>query len=141
MKNMVSKIKFLAVTAVAGLLATAVSGVAGPQVRANVPFAFEAGTSKMPAGLYLIERASNGHSIKMVNLDNSTTVFLAVMNSGNVAMQKGPRLVFEQLGESYRLSDVKMSAGVPSDSIPRSKKQALVAKEQREQVLVEVALD
>jgi hypothetical protein len=141
MTSMMSKIKFLAVTAVAGLLATAVSGVAGSQVRANVPFGFDAGTVKMPAGLYMIERASNGHTIKMTNLDNSKTVILAVMSSGNVAPQKGPRLVFEQLGEAYRLSDVKMSAGTPSDSIPRSKKQALVAKEQGEQVLVEVALD
>lgn len=141
MRTQINKTRVFAATAVFALFAAAYPVVAASAVRANVPFGFEAGETKLPAGHYLIKRANSSHFIELSNLDKPDTILLPVVSSGNIPAAKSARLLFEQVGNSYRLADVKMADGTPSDSIARTKKQALVAQQQGVTEVVEVALD
>ncbi|MEO8659325.1 MAG: hypothetical protein ABI693_12695 [Bryobacteraceae bacterium] len=133
--------RIFAATSLAALLTAALPLSALAPVKATVPFAFEAGNVKLPAGTYIVSRSSNGHSITVESVGKPGAIMLPVINSGNVAASKSPRLVFERLGDHYRLSDVKVAGGVESSSIARDKKQSLVAKQMGSTSYVEVALN
>jgi hypothetical protein len=138
---MINKTRVLAATAALAMFAAAYPVVAASAVRANVPFAFEAGDLQLPAGHYVIERAASSHYIEISNLDKADTVMVPVISSGNIPAEKSPRLRFERVGNTYRLADVKVAGSIPSDSIAKTKKQALVAKDLGVTEIVEVALD
>jgi hypothetical protein len=130
-----------AAASLAALLTAALPLSALAPIKAIVPFAFEAGNVTLPAGTYVVTRSSSGHSITLEGVDKPGAIMLPVINSGNVAASKSPRLVFERLGDHYRLSDVKVAGSVESSSIARSKKQSLVAKQMGSTSFVEVALN
>ena len=133
--------KIFAASSLAALLTAALPLSALAPIRANVPFAFEAGNVKLPAGTYIVSRSSSGHSITLEGVGKPGAIMLPVINSGNVAASKSPRLVFERLGNNYRLSDVKVAGAAESSSIARNKKQSLVAKQMGSTSIVEVALN
>lgn len=139
MKNLTTEARIFTAVAALVLLVAACPVFAITAVRANVPFDFVAFDHKLPAGHYMLQRAISGNHIVLTNLDQSSTIMLPVLRSGNVSSAKSPRLVFERTGDSYRLTDVKM-AGTPSDSVPQTKKSTLVAANGAPQV-IEVALE
>lgn len=141
MITQINKMRVFAATAAFALFAAAYPVVAASAVRANVPFGFEAGDMKLPAGHYMLKRPNSSHYIELSNLDKPDTILLPVVGSGNIPASKSPRLLFEHVGNTYRLAEVKMAGSTPSDSIARNKKQALVAQRQGVTEVVEVALD
>lgn len=108
-------------------------------VRVNVPFAFEAGKANLPAGNYVIERSTFGGGISVWNADMNDTILLTTTPAGNVNAPQAPALIFEKLGDSYRLAEVRM-AGSQAVAVPRTPKQALVASEQGKTTLVAIVM-
>jgi hypothetical protein len=125
------------------LMLVAVAGMAIPAVaagvRVNVPFAFEAGKATLPPGNYVVEQSNFGGGITVLNADSNNTILLITSPTGNVNAPKDPALIFEKLGDMYRLAEVRM-AGSQAVAVPRTAKQALAAREQRRSVLVAIAM-
>ena len=90
-----------------GLLVSTASAQAqsSPKITATIPFAFQAGSRHMPAGLYniyllsqhvLLFRAANGHG----------SGFFMVNPSYDGKVQERGRLVFHRYGDRYFLREV-----------------------------------
>lgn len=134
MKNRITGMT-LALVAAAGMALPATAG----GVRVNVPFAFEAGKTTLPAGNYVIESSTFGGGISVWNADVNDTILLTTTPAGNPNAPKAPALIFEKLGDSYRLAEVRM-AGSQAVAVPRTAKQALIANEQGKTTLVAIAM-
>jgi hypothetical protein len=93
----------LSVGALSALL-TATSAYAQPGVEANVPFAFNVGTTQMPAGTYTIKVDSSNSSIKIQNCDNSATIFSPAQRE--YPGKKSQKLVFRQVRNQYFLAEI-----------------------------------
>jgi hypothetical protein len=85
-------------------LLTATSAYAQPGVEANVPFAFNVGTTQMPAGTYTIKVDSLNSSIKIHNCDNSATIFSHAQPE--YPGEKSQKLVFRQVRNQYFLAEI-----------------------------------
>lgn len=84
--------------------------VASAQVLANpilvkVPFAFSVGPSKLPAGTYLIVRAS-ASVIRFVNKSTQKSVFSLVSGGETKFTTPPPQVVFHRYGEKYFLAKI-----------------------------------
>jgi hypothetical protein len=76
-----------------------------PKGTANIPFAFQAGSRQMPAGVYDISLLSD-HVVLLQSLGANASAFLIVTPSDEGTVQMNSRLVFHQYGELYFLSAV-----------------------------------
>ncbi len=85
-------------------LLTATSAYAQHGVEANVPFAFNVGTTQMPAGNYTITVDSLDASVKLHNWDKSATIFSQGQreNPG----EKNQKLVFRRVRNQYFLTEI-----------------------------------
>jgi hypothetical protein len=92
-----------------GLFASAGSAQAqtSPQLRATIPFAFQAGSHHMPAGVYDVSIRSN-HMVLFEDRDpgKHVTAYLMVIPSENGQMQTNGRLIFQRYGDRYFLHAV-----------------------------------
>lgn len=71
---------------------------------ANIPFAFHAGTSNLPAGHYTVEKPFETQVQSMVSPAGRR---IAVAPTGNLSdNQRQPRLVFHHYGTEYFLSEI-----------------------------------
>jgi hypothetical protein len=93
----------LSVGALSALL-TATSAYAQPGVEANVPFAFNVGTTHMPAGTYTITVNSPNSSVKIQNCDNSATIFSHAQRE--YPGEKNQKLVFRRVRDQYFLAEI-----------------------------------
>jgi hypothetical protein len=93
----------LSVGALSALL-TATSAYAQPGVEANVPFAFNVGTTHMPAGTYTITVNSPNSSVKIHNCDNSATIFSHAQRE--YPGEKNQKLVFRRVRDQYFLAEI-----------------------------------
>jgi hypothetical protein len=79
------------------------------RIEANVPFDFSAGTAKLKAGPYTVKRLSD-RTLSLRSADGKTSVIvsapLAIESRNSKAME---RLVFNQYGDEYFLSQVWLS--------------------------------
>src|SRR4030095_7554312 len=89
------------------LISTTLGGMLGPvasaqvpsnQVLVKVPFAFNVGTSQLPAGTYSIERAS-ASVVRILNKATSKGV-LSMVNGGETRLKTPPpQVVFHRYGD------------------------------------------
>jgi hypothetical protein len=88
-------------------------------VKADVPFAFNAGAAQMPAGQYAI---TENHLQQMINIRNMTTGALVSvpvqMDSYAVA---NPTLVFRTVGDRHFLAQISAGKDGSNLTIPPSK--------------------
>jgi hypothetical protein len=82
-------------------------------VEANVPFAFNVGSTHMPAGTYRIIVDSLNGSVRIRNCDNSATI----LSHGQRAYpgEKSHKLIFRRVRDQYVLAEIwgeKGSEGV-----------------------------
>jgi hypothetical protein len=138
MSSKTPKIAVMILALVALFAATPAFGAT--PVRAYVPFAFEAGTNSMPAGYYRVERAANGGFIYLHNLDQNDTIVLGTTLEGNPGNPKSPCLVFEKLGQGYRLAEVWVGDAPSGNGIRPTRHQMLVAARQARDERVVIAL-
>ena len=85
-------------------LLTATSAYAQHLVEATVPFAFNVGTTQMPAGTYTIKVDSLNASVKIHNCDNSATIFSHAQRE--YPGEKNQKLVFRQVHNQYFLAEI-----------------------------------
>jgi len=107
-------------------------------VRVSVPFAFEARDHSLPAGEYQIEyRQANAMLVITPPAGDRQAVL--TMPIGNPNDPKSPRLVFERMGNVYRLAEVWVGGAATGAGIPATRSQMLIARTQTPQ-RVEIAL-
>ena len=81
----------------------------GYGVSVDIPFTFNAGTTKLPAGEYTIVRNSNqDSSMKISNADDSVAVMLLVADTSEPIHPQNPELVFDRIGNKDFLREVRM---------------------------------
>jgi hypothetical protein len=85
-------------------LLTVTSAYAQPGVEANVPFAFNVGTTHMPAGTYRITVDSQSSSVKIRNCDNSATILSHAQRE--YPGEKSDKLIFRQVRDQYFLAEI-----------------------------------
>ena len=79
------------------------------RVEVNIPFDFSAGKATLKAGSYSIKRTS-GNLLAIRSADGKTTALVnAPLSVGSRDSKAGERLVFNQYGDQYFLSQVWMS--------------------------------
>jgi hypothetical protein len=81
-------------------------------VKANIPFAFTAGTKALPAGsyeVYPVPSAAGVVDVRMRSADGKTAVLVPVITRLSGAIHTTPQdshLVFDKVGENFSLSEV-----------------------------------
>lgn len=92
------------------LAMTSVSAQTTGKVEVKIPFDFTAGKATFKAGTYSIKRVSN-NSVAIRSLDGKTTKLIdAPLAIGARDSKAGERLVFNQYGDQYFLSQVWVDA-------------------------------
>ena len=89
-------------------------------VKVTVPFNFTVGKAEMPAGTYTISRLSSS----VIEIKGSTTkksVVSIVRSEGASSSDSTPKLVFNQYGDSYFLSQVSRGYGADVMQLTTSK--------------------
>ena len=109
MKNQIQKT--IAILGLFFMLAmTSVSAQTTGKVEVKIPFDFTAGKATFKAGTYSIKRVSN-NSVAIRSLDGKTTNLIdAPLAIGARDSKAGERLVFNQYGDQYFLSQVWVEA-------------------------------
>ena len=85
-------------------LLTASSAYAQPGLEATVPFAFNVGTTQLPAGTYKITVDSFNSSVKIRNCNNSATIVARAQRE--YPGQKNDKLVFRHAHDRYFLAEI-----------------------------------
>jgi hypothetical protein len=85
-------------------LLTATGAYAQNAVEANVPFAFNVGTTHMPAGTYTIKVDSVNASVKIHNCDNLATILSHAQRE--YPGKKSDKLVFRYVRGQYFLAEI-----------------------------------
>lgn len=92
------------------LAMTSASAQTTGKVEVKIPFDFTAGKATFKAGTYSIKRVSN-NSVAIRSLDGKTTKLIdAPLAIGARDSKAGERLVFNQYGDQYFLSQVWVEA-------------------------------
>ena len=105
MKNQIIK-----TTAILGLFfmltIVSVQAQTPSRIEVNIPFDFSAGKATLKAGTYSIKRTS-GNLLAIRSADGKTTAMIdAPLTIGSRDLRAGERLVFNQYGDQYFLSQV-----------------------------------
>jgi hypothetical protein len=96
---------FMSVFALSPVMAT--ESYPGYGVQADIPFAFNAGDTLLPAGNYRIVRSSDIEpALEVLNEDGSVGVFLLVKDSFDTKEPETSELVFEKIGGKDFLTEV-----------------------------------
>ena len=109
MKNQI--LKTIAILGLFFMLAmTSVSAQTTGKVEVKIPFDFTAGKATFKAGTYSIKRVSN-NSVAIRSLEDQTTKLIdAPLAIGARDSKAGERVVFNQYGDQYFLSQVWVEA-------------------------------
>jgi hypothetical protein len=86
------------------VLFTATSAYAQHGVEATVPFAFNVGTTQLPAGTYRITVQPLSSSVTIRNCKNSATIFAHAQPE--YPGEKNHKLVFRQANDRYFLTEI-----------------------------------
>lgn len=112
-----------------GCLAASMTAAAeGHKVRVHVPFDFQMNGAAMPAGQYHFETPANGAMIYLTAPDGGRHAAIT-MPLGNPGYPKAPQVVFEKLGDRYRLSEVWVSGATTGGGLPRTKAEKEYARQ------------
>ena len=110
------------------VLFTATGAYAQPGVEATVPFAFNVGTTHLPAGTYTIKADLLRSSVTIRNTNNSATIFAHAQRE--YPGGKDHKLVFRHANDQYFLAEIwgeqgsegmKLRAPKPSTRVEEAK--------------------
>jgi hypothetical protein len=86
------------------VLATATSAYAQHAVVATIPFAFNVGTTQLPAGIYRIKADLMNSSVTIQNCHSTATIF--AHGQSEYPGKKSQKLVFRQASDRYFLAEI-----------------------------------
>jgi hypothetical protein len=120
----------IAIAAFATVLTTNAFGQAGKTANANVTFDFQIGDRVYPAGKYQIESMNrqSDNILRIRSLGGANQNQMIVATLSNAGKGQTPRLVFQQYGETYFLSDIFLDTEQWGYSIRPSRRQREKAK-------------
>ncbi len=129
-------IQVMFVIVLVGVLALSAAG-ADWKIKVNVPFEFEVGNSRLPAGLYTISRVNTNGMLQIVGADGRGMFTQTI--PGGESQLNAPRLVFHVFGDRYYLSQVRLSTGYTGQLQPsRAEREYLANSKKPAQVAVVV---
>jgi hypothetical protein len=101
-------------------------------LKVDVPFAFAAGNTILPAGTYSVSRASEGglSGLRLSSFENKTSVFVIPTQFDNYS-QGDVRVSFTQSGDTQVLSRIETAEG--TYELPAAKTATAVARVRRHQ--------
>lgn len=117
--------------AVFGLSSAGAQTSGGPQITANIPFAFSVGEKSFQAGEYTvrcINPASDGKVLQLRSKDGSSSV-LVQTNSIIGQTNEDAKLVFNRYGDRYYFAQAWLAADNTGMQAPRSRGEKATAKE------------
>jgi hypothetical protein len=105
---MKTKIFALATTLLLSGLATGICYAQQPALSVDIPFAFQAGDQKMPAGEYRVESITTGAARFQLlrQVDGDARLIVPTMAVLSKAENPDPRLIFHRYGQTYFLSQI-----------------------------------
>jgi hypothetical protein len=123
------------------LLFTNTGAHAQTAARANVPFAFNVGTTHLPAGTYKIKRADFDSSFIMVSNINTGDTVLSLFQR-ETPSQISHKLIFHHRGNQYFLAEIWGGEGSAGMAVPPTKaeRQVEVASSPAPTQNIEIAL-
>jgi hypothetical protein len=128
--------------ALLGCLTVALPGAALAQnnkVRVHVPFDFQVSGMAMSAGQYYFESPISGGMVYLTAPDGDRHAVIS-MPIGNPSNPKSPQVVFERLGDRYRLAEVWLTGLGPGNGLRRTKSENEYAKQNGKGSLVALSL-
>jgi hypothetical protein len=118
MKTTMKTLSLIVTAAAAGLGVPSTARAEGP-ITAKIPFDFIVGDTRLPAGDYTIQEASDGSPVLLVeNSDRAdgslVSTIAAVSTNGNVAQ---PDVEFETFGNEHFLSRIDLHDGTAREIV------------------------
>jgi hypothetical protein len=95
-------------------VAASAAGLESQRLRAHVPFAFEVGSTRLPAGNYSLSQAEDAFPdlLELRSPDAGRGMFVFVTDAGTrSATQRPPELLFDRIGNERYLRAVKLADG------------------------------
>ena len=131
MKNTLCRITGILALA---FLATTQVARAQEALLANIPFAFAAGQTTLPAGEYKVQKVTNDSSPLLIRSTdgNGTSIVMTFAASANAPQDKS-KLIFRRHGNRYFLAQVWTAGSARGRELPKSakeKEQALAARDE-----------
>ncbi|HZE72934.1 MAG TPA: hypothetical protein VE135_25760 [Pyrinomonadaceae bacterium] len=104
----------------------------GPQIEANITFAFMVGDTKLPAGKYEIKTLDAETSPSILELrsaDGRTSVVFDTQNAQRREDEFANKteLVFDKVGDQYFLSQIWVSGSASGSELPKSRMEKRLA--------------
>jgi hypothetical protein len=130
------KNRILVMTSLLMLCSLAATQVARAQdpLSVNIPFAFVAGETNLPAGEYRVQKMDRNSAVLLIRCDDPRTAIMVVTNATRSGkQQEQSKLVFHKYGEHYFLSQVwtaGFSSGRELLKTQREKEISLSAKQE-----------
>jgi hypothetical protein len=124
-------------SAVMAIALSAQMATAQEKLTANVPFEFQAGDNRMPAGEYSIIRSHN-NILVLQHTSTRKNLIQTVNPESTVNVQEKGKLVFNRHGEAYFLSQVWAPGTVNGCSLRSGKREAEMKRASNERKTVVV---
>ena len=115
------------------------AGAQTNKMRAAVPFDFQVNGMAMPAGQYIFESSINGGIIYLTTPEGVRHAAIT-LPLGNPNNPKKPQVVFERLGERYRLSEIWVNGGGAGSGLRQTKAEKEYASRHGKGSLVALSL-
>lgn len=111
----------------------------GRKIKAEIPFAFQAGEHSLPAGTYLFEHMSS-RPVLVITAPDGGRIAMLTHPAGKGEAQPAPGLVFEQEEGRYSLAEVWAPGAAQSAGVKQAKKTGPVASSrQRVRIVASIA--
>src|ERR1700730_6334323 len=101
-------------------------------IRANVPFDFNVGDKKLPAGVYTFSRLSGLSDNKVMsvsNADASTHVFQSTFGAQVLTPKNDSTLLFHKYGDQYFLEQVWSGGEQEGKQVPESRSERTIKRQ------------
>ena len=120
--------RIMAITSLAAIVigTTSVLNAQALETRANVPFAFTAGTTTLPAGTYNLSTLP-GHTDAFMIRSLLHGVIILSQQSGSSRKDVAPALVFDRYADQYFLREIRLPDSVAFE-LPRTASENAAAK-------------
>lgn len=114
------------------LLATTQAVRAQEPVQANIPFAFTAGDTALPAGEYRIEKVHGSSHVLLIRCtEGSPAIMVPTLPAASNGPQEKTKLIFDRYGDRYFLAQIWSAGSSRGSELPKSakeKEQGLLAR-------------
>jgi hypothetical protein len=112
-------------------LAIAGSAIDLGRMKANIPFDFTVGKTKLPAGSYIVDSAVVRGCLQISAADRSKNLFVSVFGGETSKKPSQAKLVFHRYGDQYFLWQVWNEGGTEAMRLPKSRAERELASQSK----------